>query len=182
MIRAVKNTGSQGFIIDIEGQAFRRHAAEARVLYQRAREKAAEFAQAPGGWPLSVGITVIGFPRMAPYLNEEDLRAADFIMPQIYNRADNLSSRNIQSRIDYWTTTFAERTVIPLAGAHHCDPSEAEMGCGSERPKNEAEFESSVAPFRDRNFSAIGWWRYGSVENGDHWQQIRDFELNIGPQ
>lgn len=178
MIRAVRNTGSQGFMIDIEGQAFRNHSDEARQLYARAREKAVEFESSPGGWQVSVGITIIGFPRIVRYLSEDDLNSADFIMPQIYNRADNLSSTAIQSRINFWRSTFNQNKVIPLAGAHHCNTSQTEMGCSSERAKNSSEFENTIAPFQAASLNAIGWWRYGSIEQGNHWQKIADFQFD----
>ncbi len=185
MIRAVKNTGSQGMIIDIEGQDFRNQAAQARELYSVARDKATEFSNSIEGWPISVGITVIGDSRIKAYLNEEDLREADFLMPQIYNRADALPARTIQTRINFWVTAFSESKVIPLAGAHHCDlrPIPANpYNCENERPKNSTEFENAISQFRDFNLATIGWWRYGSVENGNHWQKIRDFEVSAANQ
>lgn len=178
MIRAVRNTRASGIIIDIEGQAFSRHRDEARELYRVAREKANEFSRSQQGWPITVGITVIGFPNTAPYVNEDDLNSADFIMPQIYNRADKLSNNNLNRRLTHWTTAFTGKPVIPLAGAHHCAPITGEMGCNSERAKSPEEFETSISPFRNYPLSSIGWWRYGSVENGDHWGRIRSFSLN----
>ena len=179
MIRGARNVRAAGLIIDIEG-AFRGHAAEARQLYSKAREKAAAFEASVGGWPLTVGITVIGFESEAlqPFVNADDLLNADYIMPQIYNRKDNLSEASIRARIRVWETTGRGQHVISLAGAHHCEG--AGNACGGTRPKSEAEFEESAAPFRETPRRSIGWWTYGFVDMGNHWSTIRNFAVADG--
>lgn len=182
MLAAAKSVQANGIVIDIEGQAFRSHAAAARELYRVGREKVNEYSSQPGNQPLSLGVTVIGFSPMANYLNMDDLAAADFVMPQIYNREDNLSATEMDRRIDYWLTTFSEHTkVVLVAGAHHCDidPEHREQSCSSERAKNATEFDNTAAYFRGKARDAIGWWRYGSIESGNHWQRVRDFDLTM---
>jgi len=123
---------------------------------------------------------MIGFQQLAAYLDDGILRAADFIMPQIYNKQDRFTDEFIQRRINFWDSEFADQTVIPIIGAHHCDTTETEAQCPNERSKNEQEF-----AFMTRHFSAplrpsVGWWRYGSIEAGNaseqgehgHWQRF----------
>lgn len=182
MLAAAKNVQANGIVIDIEGQAFRTHAAAARELYRIAREKVTEYSAQAGNQPISLGITVIGFDHLVNYLNQDDLQAADFLMPQIYNREDNLSASAMNSRIDYWLDTYSAHTkVVLVAGAHHCDidPAQREQSCSSERAKNATEFDTTAAYFREKARAAIGWWRYGSIESGNHWERVRDFNLNM---
>jgi hypothetical protein len=183
MLDAAKSVQANGIIIDIEGQAFRTHAAEARELYRSAREKVSQYSAQEGNQTLSLGVTVIGFPNLPGYVSEDDLKAADFLLPQIYNREDNLSASNMAGRINYWLDTFSPHTkVVLLAGAHHCDvdPEHREQSCSSERAKTASEFDSVAASFIDKARNAIGWWRYGNIESGDHWERVRDFNLNMG--
>ena len=184
MIQAAKNTKAKGIIIDIEG-SFTGHRDDAIALYELARQKTQEFAQQAHGWPLSVGITMIGFQRLSAYLDDGILRAADFIMPQIYNKQDRFTDEFIQRRINFWDSGFADQTVIPIIGAHHCDTTETEAQCPNERSKNAQEFAFMTRHFSTPLRPSVGWWRYGSIEAGNaseqgehgHWQQLADFPI-----
>ena len=180
MLAAARNIQANGIIIDIEGEnSFRGHAAQAREFYQIARRKVSEYSAQEGNQELSMGYTTVGHRQLPPWVNIEDVRASDFLMPQIYNNEDSFSTAEINRRIDFWLNPHPRNSAPPadgfpkpvvlVAGAHHNPGS---------RPKTAEEFEHSTGPFAGKAQGAIGWWRYGVIESGNHWQRVREFPLD----
>ena len=128
---------------------------------------------------------MIGFHQLVPYLDVDILREADFIMPQIYNKQDQFTDEFIQRRINFWDSEFTDQIVIPIIGAHHCDTTGEEAQCPNERSKNPQEFAFMTRHFSSPLRPSVGWWRYGSIEEGKaseqgehgHWQRLADFPI-----
>ena len=112
MVEAAQLLRAQGVVLDLEG-SFNGKGDEAVELYTKMREKVRQFGQQDGGWPLTLGVTVIGFCPNATFLNATHpilgksiidlmLEDADFVMPQVYNKLDNFSDREFRGRINFW--------------------------------------------------------------------------------
>jgi hypothetical protein len=167
MVERARAVGADGIILDAEGD-FRGHRNNAAQLMATARQRA-DTAN------LTVGYTTIGL--FANDLPADEFRSADFGMPQIYDRLDNLDAGYPARVLERWNNLFD--IVIPVSGAHHlnCAPG---TGCApANRAKTVAEMTQLLSE-TDIPDGAVGWWSFWFLDRApeaaanDRWSVIRD--------
>lgn len=143
----------------------------ARELYQETRRRAAEHG-------LSVGVSSL----QNYNIHIEPFAGADFALPQIYDRFDNLPADWPSNSVARWARTFD--TVIPILGTYHRSTAAEMTASGATRrtrPKTREEFQQLIleTPITD---NAVAFWRYSlSFKSRDYFAtEIANMSLGQG--